>query len=148
MSTLLKYHLSSDDNILEMESDLLFDGFESETTFKEVQENIRAMSCGKHVFQTKTLGLAYQKLLVKKRRAIQEPLPIEAFLFCARYLLLHAYTVSELLYGLYCPGCHEFGKNGKGEYGRPFMRCGHCNALRDTGDQRCRRCNYPFIYSW
>ena len=126
-----------------MESDLLFGDFESKKTFKEVQEHIRAMSCGKRVFQAKTLGLAYQKLWVKKRRMIQEP----ALLFCARYLRLHAYTISELLGSLYCPECHELGKNGKGEYGRPFMRCSHCNALRDTANPQCGRCNSPFKLS-
>ena len=119
-----------------MESDLLFGKFENDETSQEIQEHIRAMSCGRAEFQGKTLASALRRLIRKKRRTA---------LHCARYQREHIYSLSELLEGLYCPACHEFGKNGKGEYGRPFTRCGGCNALRDTVDQlRCIRCKLLF----
>ncbi|KAF9779897.1 hypothetical protein BJ322DRAFT_349695 [Thelephora terrestris] len=151
---------ASDEKILKMESDLLFQDFENDRTSQEAQEHIRAMSCGKAVFQAKTLGFAYHMLLAKKRRAIQDVPRCEPQegsepgsdvydgsgfkLHCARKLRQHAYTVSELLQGLYCPACDEYGKNGKGEYGLPFTRCALCNALRDTASQPCRSCGALF----
>jgi hypothetical protein len=132
LSTLIS---SSDDKVLNMEGDLLFGNFESDETSQEVQEHIRAMSSGKATFQAKTLGFVYRRLLAKKRKTT---------VHCARNLREHVYTISELLDGLYCPACHEYGRNGKGEYGRPFTRCGRCNALRDTFELRCSRCNILF----
>jgi len=143
-----------------MECDLLFGKFESNKTSQEIQEHIRVMSCGNAVFQAKTLGFVYHRLLAKKRRAIQDstmaepqettgppwgPLDEpEAMVHCARNVRTHVYTLSELLLGLYCPACHDYGKNGKGEYGRPFTRCGHCNGLRDMVGLHCGRCNTLF----
>lgn len=119
-----------------MESDLLFDRFENDETSREIQEHIRAMSCGNAEFHGKTLSSALRRLITKKRGTMVR---------CARYQSEHAYTLSELLQGLYCPECHEWGKNGKGEYGRPFTRCGGCNALRDGVNQlRCFRCKLLF----
>ena len=157
---------SSDEKILSMESDLLFSNFENDKTSQEIQEHIQAMSCGKAVFQAKTLGFVYHGLLTKKRRAIQEPVEVEpqetpespwassssstpdepeTTVYCTRaHLPKHSYGVSELLLGLYCPSCNEYGKNGKGEPGRPFTRCGHCGTLRDTVEFRCCHCNTPF----
>ena len=127
--------VSSDDEILDMEIDLLFDKFENDETSREIQEHIRAMSSGTAKFQGKTLATVYRRLITEKRSTV---------VHCARYLRDHIYTLDELLEGLYCPVCHEHGKNGKGEYGRPFTRCGNCNTLRDTEDKRCSRCKLQF----
>ena len=119
-----------------MESDLLFGKFENDETSQEVQEHIRAMSCGEAEFQGKTLASTLGRLIARKRRTTVR---------CARYQREHVYTLSELLEGVYCPICHEYGKNGKGEYGRPFTRCGSCSVLRDAADQlRCVRCKLLF----
>ena len=156
----------SDEKILNMELDLLFGKFENDKTSQEIQEHIRAMSCGKAAFRAKTLGFVYHRLSTKKRRAIQDSAGIEpqetpepprspspepsfdepqATVFCARIqLTMHVYTISELLYGLYCPACGEGGRNGRGEIGRPFTRCGNCKALRDTLGPRCSHCNILF----
>ena len=155
----------SDDKILNMEGDLLFGGFENDKTSQEVQEYIRAMSCGKAAFQAKTLGFVYRRLLTKKRHAIRgsvrveprrtpepsrrpllEPIPgePETMVRCAREPREHVYTLSELLQGLYCRECDDRGKNGKGGYGRPFTRCRQCYALRDEADLRCSRCGTLF----
>lgn len=153
---------SSDDKILHMESDLLFSEFENDKTSREIQEHIRAMSCGKIAFQAETLGFVYHKLSTKKREAIQntpkspkasssgwytEPSSEdpETTVYCTRiHLPRHAYALSELLQGLYCPSCSEYGKNGRGELGRPFTRCGLCGTLRDTLELRCSHCNILF----
>ena len=155
-----RFFYLSDDKILEMESDLLFGTFDNDNTSQEVQEHIRAMSCGKAIFQAKTLGFAYKRLLAKKRGPTQdlprceprensespwEPLDEPGIkLYCARKLRLHAYKISELLEELYCPACNGYGKNGRGEYGLPFTRCAHCNALRDVANQRCGNCDVLF----
>lgn len=147
---------SSNDEILDMESNLLFGNFESDETSQEIQEHIRAMSRGKAVFQAKALGFVYHRLLAMKRRAIQDPTAAESqettgppdetgtTVLCARYLRIHTYVLSELRQGLYCPACHDYGKNGKGEYGRPFTRCGRCYELRDTVGKRCSGCDTLF----
>ena len=142
-----------------MESDLLFGTFDTDRTSQEVQEHIRAMSCGKVTFQAKTLGFVYHRLSTKKRRSIQDsprveqpesprkppPNEPETVVHCVRIQFpTHIYGLSELLQGLYCPACHEHGKNGRGESGRPFTRCGHCNSLRDTMELRCSCCDTPF----
>ena len=121
-----------------MESDLLFGKFESDEMSQEMREHIRAMSRGEVEFQGKTLASTLGRLITKKRRTT---------VHCARYQPGHIYTLSELLQGVYCPDCHEYGKNGKGEYGRPFTRCGSCTALRDAADQlRCARCKLLFEF--
>jgi len=148
-----------------MEGDLLFGSFESDTTSREIQEHIRAMSCGKAVFQAKTLGFVYHRLSTKKRHAIRgsvgvepqgtpepprrppsKPIPgePETMVRCAREPRDHVYTLSELLQGLYCRTCDDRGKDGKGGYGRPFTRCRQCYALRDAVDLRCGRCGTLF----
>jgi len=130
------YIFSSDEKILDMESDLLFGKFENDKTSQEIQEHIRAMSCGKAEFRGKTLASALRRLITKKRRTT---------VYCARLQREHTYTLSELLQGLYCPVCHQYAENGKGGYGRPFMRCGSCGVLRDRADQlRCARCKLLF----
>jgi len=155
----------SDDKILNMESDLLFGTFENDKTFQEIQEHIRAMSCGKAVFQAKTLGFVYHRLSTKKRHTIQasvkaepqgapehpwttpsKPVPgePETMVRCAREPRGHIHTISELLQGLYCRVCDDRGKNGRGGYGRPFTRCKQCYALRDAMDHRCSRCDTLF----
>jgi len=131
----------SDEKILNMESNLLFDRFDDDRTFQELQENIRTMVCGRAMFQKETLGFVYHRLMTRKRHAIREP---RATLHCARYLYAHVYALSELHDGLYCPECDECGRNGKGRPGRPFTRCGGCNKLRDTRGLRCSLCNVAF----
>jgi len=136
---------ASNSEILNMESELLFRYDETNKTSREIQEqkiqeHIQAMASGKAVFQAKTLAFVYQGLITKKRRAIREPAKVH----CARYRDTHVFAISELLEGLYCPSCHDCGKNGRGEYGRPFTRCGHCNGLRDEENTRCSRCNSLF----
>ena len=148
-----------------MESDLLFGRFENDKTSREIQEHIRAMSCGKATFQAKTLGYVYHRLSTKKRQAIHDsakaepqgtpepsrrpsskPLPGEpdTMVRCAREPREHVYPLSELLQGLYCRVCDDRGKNGRGGYGRPFTRCKQCYALRDAADIRCSRCGTLF----
>ena len=148
-----------------MESDLLFGSFENDKTSQEIQEHIQAMSCGRAVFQAKTLGFVYHRLSTKKRNAIRDstrvepqgtpepprrpplkPIPgePETMVRCAREPRGHVYTLSELLQGLYCRVCDDRGKNGKGGYGRPFTRCRQCYALRDAADFRCSRCGTLF----
>jgi len=155
----------SDDKILNMESDLLFGSFENDRTSQEIQEHIRAMSCGKAVFQAKTLGFVYHRLSTKKRDVIRgsvrlephgtpEPsrrIPLkptpgesETMVRCAREPRVHVYTLSELLQGLYCPVCDDRGENGTGRYGRPFTHCTWCYTLRVAADLRCIRCGTLF----
>jgi len=45
--------------------------------------------------------------------------------------------VKSLYSNLLCPWCSAEGKNGKGEKGRPFMRCTECNTLRDKRGGVC-----------
>ena len=56
-------------------------------------------------------------------------------LICARRRCVA--SVHDLYDGLHCPRCPDTGRNGRGEKGRPFMRCTKCNTLRDRRRNVC-----------
>jgi len=55
-------------------------------------------------------------------------------------------SVHDLYDGLHCPVCPETGRNGKGEKGRPFLRCTGCSLLKETHGIFCHNpvCNGQF----
>ena len=79
------------------------------------------------------LGCSAGSQSVTFPRSFQAPTPRPIIkqpgLKCAR--CRHTALVHDLYDGLHCPQCTEKGKNGKGERGRPFMRCVKCDTLRD-----------------
>lgn len=157
LSTTIFY---SDDKILNMETDLLFDKFENEATSEEIQRHIRAMSRGDAVFRAKTLGFIYHKLSTRKRHNLlpsarvepqgvpespRVPPPIpgepETKVICLR---VHVSTVSELLQGLYCPAAACNVRGPMGNRRRLLTRCRVCETLREAVGSRCRGCNTLF----
>ena len=121
---------------------------------KLLMDHIKRMGSGEAPFFPLTLSLVYDKLVDKAfskppfssvlgcsagsqsvtfPRSFQAPTPRPIIkqpgLKCAR--CRHTALVHDLYDGLHCPQCPEKGKNGKGERGRPFMRCVKCDTLRD-----------------
>jgi hypothetical protein len=62
-----------------------------------------------------------------------------ARLVCIRTGCRRITSISNLYDGLHCPQCPETGLNGKGETGRPFMRCAECKTMRDRRVDICSK---------
>ena len=55
--------------------------------------------------------------------------------------------LAQLYCGLRCPQCTEDGSDGRGQKGRPFMRCSECSQLRVTNTDRYPKgkCSATFL---
>jgi hypothetical protein len=47
--------------------------------------------------------------------------------------------INNLYDGLHCPHCPRTGQNGRGQIGRPFMRCTKCDRLRSKKVNVCSK---------